>query len=61
MSRGLWYFMSARTRRSLTLLWTALFICSLALQYVQLAAPAPTLAADLPETTEDGPDAWIAR
>ena len=52
MSRGLWTFMSARTRRSLTLLWTALFVCSLALQYVQLAAPALTLAADLPDTFE---------
>jgi|GEM_PF-2483211 len=44
MSRGLWFAMSARTRRSLTLLWTALFLCSLALQYVQLAVPAPVLA-----------------
>ncbi|MGK2849572.1 MAG: DUF7507 domain-containing protein [Candidatus Limnocylindrales bacterium] len=45
MSRGLWFAMSARTRRSLTVLWTALFLCSLALQYVQMAAPAPALAA----------------
>ena len=45
MSRGLWFAMNARTRRSLTLLWTALFLFSLALQSVQLAAPAPTLAA----------------
>ena len=45
MSRGLWFAMSARTRRSLTLLWTALFLCSLAMQYVQLAVPAPALAA----------------
>lgn len=45
MSRGLWFAMSARTRRSLTLLWTALFLCSLAMQYVHLAVPAPTLAA----------------
>ena len=44
MSRGLWFAMSARTRRSLTLLWTALFLCSLAMQYVQLAVPAPVLA-----------------
>ena len=35
----------ARTRRTLVLLWTALFLCSLALQPVQLAAPAPALAA----------------
>jgi uncharacterized repeat protein (TIGR01451 family) len=45
MSRGLWFAMNARTRRSLTLLWTALFLFSLALQSVQLATPAPTLAA----------------
>ncbi len=44
MSRGLWFVMSARTRRSLTLLWTALFLCSLALQSVQLAAPVVALA-----------------
>lgn len=37
--------MNARTRRSLTLLWTALFLFSLALQSVQLAAPAAALAA----------------
>jgi uncharacterized repeat protein (TIGR01451 family) len=45
MSRGLWFAMSARTRKSLTLLWTALFLFSLALQSVQLASPATTLAA----------------
>ncbi len=45
MSRGLWFAMNARTRRSLTLLWTALFLFSLALQSVQLATPAPILAA----------------
>src|SRR5688572_400410 len=45
MSRGLWFAMSARTRRSLTLLWTALFLFSLGLQSVQLATPAPALAA----------------
>ena len=45
MSRGLWFAMNARTRKSLTLLWTALFLFSLALQSVQLATPASTLAA----------------
>jgi uncharacterized repeat protein (TIGR01451 family)/fimbrial isopeptide formation D2 family protein len=45
MSRGLWFAMNARTRRSLTLLWTALFLFSLALQSVQLASPAPIMAA----------------
>ncbi len=36
--------MNTRTRRGLTLLWTALFLCSLALQCVQLAAPTAALA-----------------
>ena len=44
MSRGLWFVINARTRRSLTLLWTALFLCSLVLQSVQLAAPVAALA-----------------
>ena len=43
MSRGLWFSMNARTRRSLTLLWTALFLFSLALQSVTLATPAAVL------------------
>ena len=34
-SRGVWTFMSARTRRSLTLTWTALFVLSLLLQYAR--------------------------
>ena len=42
MSRGLCSWMGARTRRSLTALWLALFLCSLAMQYAQMAAPAPT-------------------
>lgn len=45
VSRGIWHVMSARTRRGVTLLWTALFVLSLLLQYVSLAAPARTLAA----------------
>jgi uncharacterized repeat protein (TIGR01451 family)/fimbrial isopeptide formation D2 family protein len=44
MSRGLWFAMSVRTRRGLVLLWTALFLCSLALQSVQLASPSVALA-----------------
>ena len=44
MSRGLWFAVSARTRRSLTALWVALFLCSLALQYAQLAAPQSVFA-----------------
>jgi uncharacterized repeat protein (TIGR01451 family) len=43
-SRGIWHFMSARTRRSLTLTWTALFVFSLLLQYFSFAAAAPVLA-----------------
>ena len=44
-SRGIWHFMSARTRRSLTLTWTALFVLSLLLQYFSFAAAPPALAA----------------
>jgi uncharacterized repeat protein (TIGR01451 family) len=43
---------SARTRKGLTLLWTALFLCSLLLQYASFAAPASTFAADLPDKFE---------
>ena len=44
MSRGLWLATSARTRRTIVLLWTALFLCSIAMQSVQLAVPTPVLA-----------------
>src|SRR6188508_2618491 len=44
-SRGIWAFMGARTRRSLTLTWTALFVLSLLLQYFSFAAAPPALAA----------------
>jgi uncharacterized repeat protein (TIGR01451 family)/fimbrial isopeptide formation D2 family protein len=44
-SRGIWTFMSARTRRSLTLTWTALFVLSLLLQYMTFAAAPSVLAA----------------
>ena len=45
-SRGtLWAYTSARTKRNLAFLWTALFLCSLVLQYVSLATPVPVLAA----------------
>jgi uncharacterized repeat protein (TIGR01451 family)/fimbrial isopeptide formation D2 family protein len=43
-SRGIWAFMSARTRRSLTLSWTALFVLSLLLQYFTFAAAPSVLA-----------------
>jgi len=45
VSRGIWQLTSARTRRGITLLWTALFVLSLLLQYATFAAPAKTLAA----------------
>ena len=45
-SRGtLWAYTSARTKRNLAFLWTALFLCSLVLQYVSLATPVAVLAA----------------
>ena len=43
-SRGIWWYMSARTRKSLTLFWTALFVCSLLLQYANFAAAPPVAA-----------------
>ena len=43
-SRGIWRFMSVRTRRSLTLTWTALFVFSLLLQYMSFATAPPVLA-----------------
>ncbi len=43
-SRGLWHFMSARTRRSLALSWSALFVLSLLLQYFSFALASPALA-----------------
>ncbi len=44
-SRGIWLYMSARTRKRVTLLWVALFVFSLLLQYASLSSPASTLAA----------------
>jgi uncharacterized repeat protein (TIGR01451 family) len=44
-SRGIWHFMSARTRRGLALSWSALFVFSLLLQYFSFALAAPALAA----------------
>ena len=45
-SRGLWHFMGRRTRRSLALSWSALFVLSLLLQYFTFALAAPTIAAN---------------
>ena len=39
VSRGTWLYMSARARRSLTLLWASLFIFSIGLQYASFASP----------------------
>ncbi|HVL53276.1 MAG TPA: DUF11 domain-containing protein, partial [Vitreimonas sp.] len=44
MSRGIWWYMSARTRRSITFFWTALFVLSLLMQYASFAS-APPIAA----------------
>ncbi|HZC32288.1 MAG TPA: prealbumin-like fold domain-containing protein, partial [Candidatus Bathyarchaeia archaeon] len=44
-SRGLWHFMSARTRRSLALSWSALFVLSLLLQYFSFAVVTPAALA----------------
>src|SRR4051794_39801876 len=43
-SRGIWWYMSARTRKSLTLFWTALFVCSLLMQYMSFASATPVKA-----------------
>ncbi|HEX2753921.1 MAG TPA: hypothetical protein VHM48_00570, partial [Candidatus Limnocylindrales bacterium] len=43
-SRGLWHFMGARTRRSLALSWSALFVLSLLLQYFTFALAPAALA-----------------
>jgi uncharacterized repeat protein (TIGR01451 family) len=43
-SRGLWHFMGARTRRSLALSWSALFVLSLLLQYFSFALAPSALA-----------------
>jgi hypothetical protein len=43
-SRGIWHFMSARTRRGLALSWSALFVLSLVLQYFSFAVAQPVLA-----------------
>ena len=45
MTRGSWLVLGVRTRKGFTLLWSALFVFSLLLQSVVLAAPSPTAAA----------------
>jgi uncharacterized repeat protein (TIGR01451 family)/fimbrial isopeptide formation D2 family protein len=67
-SRGLWRLMSARTRRTLTVSWTALFILSLLMQYFAFTVAAPaTLAVHDEQFQLDGnavddpgtpPDDW---
>ena len=49
MSRGFPSALSARSRRSFTLFWAALFVMSLGLQYGSLASPPTTLAGDKTE------------
>jgi len=43
-SRGFLYALGTGARKSFVLLWTAVLLCSLLLQYVAIAAPAPVLA-----------------
>ena len=66
-NRRLWNFMSARTRRSLTLSWVALFVLSLLLQYASFAAAPAVLAVHDEQFQLDGnaiqdppppPDDW---
>ena len=45
MNRGSSFALAGRTRKGMTLLWIALFVFSLLLQSVVLAAPTPALAA----------------
>jgi uncharacterized repeat protein (TIGR01451 family) len=45
-SRGFMYEMGAGARKSLVLFWTALFVCSLLLQYVVAASPALAAVSD---------------
>src|SRR3954447_25134580 len=44
MSRGFLYTLGTGARKSLVLLWTAVLLCSLLLQYAVIAAPSPVLA-----------------
>ena len=43
-SRGIWRYMSERTRRGLALSWSALFVLSMLLQYFSFALASPALA-----------------
>jgi uncharacterized repeat protein (TIGR01451 family) len=43
-SRGFAYALGTGARKSLVLLWTAVLLCSLLLQYAAIAAPSPVLA-----------------
>ncbi len=45
-SRGFTYALGAGARKSLVLLWTAVLVCSLLLQYAAAASPAPAIAAN---------------
>ncbi|HEU4672122.1 MAG TPA: SpaA isopeptide-forming pilin-related protein, partial [Candidatus Limnocylindrales bacterium] len=54
VSRGIWRFSSARTRRGLTLLWVALFVCSLLLQYASIGVPTALAASGLKASTVQG-------
>ena len=47
VSRGIWWYLSARTRRSLVLAWTALFVVSLLMQYASIGAQSVKANVDL--------------
>jgi uncharacterized repeat protein (TIGR01451 family) len=47
VSRGIWWYMAARTRRSLVLAWTALFVVSLLMQYASFGAQSVKAAVNL--------------
>ena len=52
--RDLWHFLSERTKRGLTLTWVALFVLSLLMQTMSLAAAEPVLAVDEEQFPELG-------
>jgi uncharacterized repeat protein (TIGR01451 family) len=65
--RGIWQSMSSRSKRALTVSWTALFVLSLLLQYFAMAAPGSALAVHDEQFQLDGnavddpgnpPDDW---
>jgi len=60
MSRGFPSALSARSRRSFTLFWAALFVMSLGLQYGSLASPPTAPAAPVAPVAPVEPVAPVA-